>query len=140
MQILTDTNGKGVQFDAAVLTEYDLDRSLGDLLEEICEIHPDWSSEKALKKLNFGIKNTRQGECARLSEMSDKNVRDRLEKRPTQLLKLDPPQVDEALELVAAIAEASNAKMQEIYKEVWPNGSIGQNGQVLHGVELADNG
>ena len=133
MQILTGTTGNNVQFDAAVLTTFDDDRSMSEILDEICEIHPDWDRDKARKKLNFGINNTRRGECSRKNENSDKSIKVKLEAQPYQLMV--GGDLEAAQELTERLMDATPDQYREIHQEMFPNGSLGQDGQVKFGVE-----
>lgn len=139
MLVRTATSEKGRQADFCVLTDFDDDRTLAEICSEIAAEH-GWTFEKAKSKLNFGVRNTRQGECARASEMTAKAIATKLDAIPGILLvkyktSQDQKDLDRAMEISSLLNGANTAQYAVLYKQLFPNGALGRNGDTLIGAE-----
>jgi hypothetical protein len=113
---------KGRWAEYPEITDFDLSRPLGEVIGEIAGA-TSWSPDKALKKLNFGVRNTCQGEFARRDEQSAAVVKKNLGEH---LLQLATSGEEDSQEQVAALAErmidASDEQILALGREVFPDG------------------
>ena len=78
----TTTGGRYAEF--AVITDYDLDRTVREVAEE-ASASTGYDFEKIIDTWNFGLRNYRQGQFARERETSPEKCLDRLKDRVVSL-------------------------------------------------------
>ena len=106
-----------------VLSEYDLDRSLNDLLFEAGGYFG--SVDKALKALNFGWRNTMQHKSAP-KIVSISGMRKRLTEDVIRKLgavnETEATEIGEIIAMSQELVTASDGKIRELYETAYPQG------------------
>ena len=106
-----------------VLSEFDLDRSLNDLLTEAASYLG--SADKALKALNFGWRNTMQHKSAP-KIVSISGMRKRLTEDVIRKLgavnETEATEIGEIIAMSQELVTASDGKIRELYETAYPQG------------------
>ena len=119
------------------LTDFDLNRSVKEILSEIAKCC-GWSEEKAKDAWDFGVRNVRQGEFAREREYSPKKCLGRLRERIESLCYADKGSEAKALSVALRAAKDDDDAIVEIAKEVWPPAETPADFQRLIGAEASE--
>ena len=128
---------KGHQWDTAVIGSFDMNRSLSDIIGEVAEML-DWTREKVLKQMNFGIRNSRMGSAAKQGEVTEKAIRDALTKHSETLVLAG--NLEAAAEFVHSKKGLDIDGLETLYHDTFTQngeGELGENGTFKYGAELA---
>jgi len=128
---------KGHQWDTAVLGSFDMNRTLAEIIGEVAEML-DWSREKVLKQMNFGIRNSRMGTAAAAGKLTEKAIKVALEKHTETLV--FGGQLEAAAEFVHSKKGLDADGMETLYHETFTqngSGELGDDGITKYGAELA---
>ena len=137
MQRHVELHAKGYQWDTAVLTAFDENRTLGEIITEIASML-DWTRDKVRAKLNFGTRNVRMGEAARKGDITEKQIIIALQKHSDTLLESND--LEGAVAFVQAKKGLDSDGLEALYHETFTqngDGELGENGTFKWGAELA---
>ena len=137
MQKQVATHEKGHQWSTAILTNFDDNRTLGEIITEAAAML-GWTRDKVRKQLNFGMRNSRQGECARAGEITEKQIIVALRQHTETLIE------DGDLEIAAKFVQKKKGLdsdgLENLYHETFTqngSGELGDDGITKYGAELA---
>jgi len=137
MQRHVELHEKGHQWDTAVLTAFDENRTLGEITTEIASMLC-WTRDKVRGKLNFGIRNVRMGEASRKGEITEKQIITALQKHSDTLLESND--LEGAVAFVQAKKGLDSDGLETLYHETFTqngSGELGDDGITKYGAELA---
>ena len=131
----TTTGGRYAEF--AVITDYDLDRTVREVAEE-ASASTGYDFEKIIDNWNFGLRNYRQGQFARERETSPEKCLDRLKQRVVDLALGDRGSDAKALAESLRDYKGQDDKIVALAGVLWPASAVPDDYEVLIGAEHDD--
>jgi hypothetical protein len=100
------------------ITAFDLDRPLLDVATEAAKAC-GWTADRVIETWNFGIRNTRQGDFARMNELSFTKSKERLQAEVCTLSRAGHG--DEAMRLARLLGDCTTKQNYiDLATELWP--------------------
>ena len=131
----TTTSGRYAEF--AVITDYDLDRTVREVAEE-ASASTGYDFAKVIDTWNFGLRNYRQGQFARERETSPEKCLDRLKDRVVSLAVNGKGDDAKALAEQLRDYKGQDANIVALAGVIWPASVVPEDYEVLIGAEHDD--
>ncbi len=131
----TTTGGRYAEF--AVITDYDLDRTVREVAEE-ASASTGYDFAKVIDTWNFGLRNYRQGQFARERETSPEKCLDRLKDRVVSLAVNGKGDDAKALAESLRDYKGQDDQIVALAAAIWPASVVPEDYEVLIGAEHDD--